>query len=208
MRNNKMKVIQVPDGLISSQFREDGLKVSPKTLYLYVYIKILLNDYSSNVLHIQPIELRTKVNWKTNGMLKTHLKILKDLGYITYQDEFDNGTLKPNQLLEIKIAKISSNFKQLTEKSIKEKILSLNDNPDKVLKFCFLTKAYTNKNFGYCWLTFDQISQWGNIRKNEINDINNQLVKAKLLHISKGVNIIDNSDRVRKENNKYKLLFN
>lgn len=207
MHNKKMKVIQVPDGLISSQYREDGIKVSPKTLFLYVWLKILLTDFDSNLLSIQPIVLRTTIGWKTNVMLKNHMKILKELTYITYQDEFDNGKLQANQELEIKIAKIGSNFKQLTEKSVKEKILPATNTPDKALKLCFLIKAYTNKQFGYCWLTFEQFEKWGNLRQNDIGTISTQLVKKNLLHIARGDVIIDNSDRVRKENNKYQLLF-
>lgn len=203
----KLKTIQVPDGLISNQLRKDGMKISPKTTYLYVWIKMLLSDFKTNTLTITPKALREELQWKSNFILKNHLKALKDLGYITYQDDFDNGTLKPNKPLMIKITEIRSNFKELTEKSIKEKILVSTTDPEKALRLCYLIKCYTNEEYGYCWLTYNQIQSWGQIRRAQIETITSELTKASLMTVTKGNTIKDTTDRLRKENNKYSLLF-
>jgi hypothetical protein len=204
----KLKTIQVPDGLISNQY-SNGVNVSPKTTYLYVWLKILLTDYKTNTLQIQPNILIENLQWKTKEMLRSHLKVLKNMGYITYQDEFDNKTLRANQLLHITILKYKGGFKEITEKSIKEKLLSLKEiDKEKVLRLCFLIKCYTNKNYGYCWLTYNQIQKWGQVRRESIENLITTLSKEKLLSVTKGSVIKDKSEQIRKENNKYNLLFN
>jgi hypothetical protein len=71
-----------------------------------------------------------------------------------------------------------------------------------------MIKCFTNKDYGYCWLTFKQFEEWGNLRQQELNELCNQLSKAKLIYVTRGKIIRDNSDTIRKENNKYQLLFN
>jgi hypothetical protein len=205
----KLKKIQIPDGLISNQHRKDKLKISPKVTYLYVWLKMLLRDYENNVIEITPKNLKDKLGWSTNPMIKKHLQELKRLGYITYQEEYDLGSLKPHQPLIIHIKKIrdlGENFKEITEKSIKGKILTATDKPEKAIRFCYLIKCYTNMNYGYCWLTYEQIEKYGCIRRREQNDLGEQLVKNKIVDITRGKMIKDNNEVFRKENNKYNLV--
>lgn len=211
MDNKNLKKIQVPDGLISNQFRKDDVKVSPKITYLYVWLKMLLRNYETSVLEITPIKLKKQVGWKSNHMLKNHLLRLKKLGYISYQDEFDNGELRPHQELCIYIKRITElnvYFKELSEKSIKEKIIPATDKPEKAIRFCYMMKCYTNINYGYCWLTYEQIQKWGNIRLQEQNELGKLLSEKKILYITKGETIKDKAGQIRKENNKYQLLIN
>lgn len=171
---------------------------------------MLLYDYEASTVEMSLKKLKDILGWCTNPMLKRHLKILKELGYICYPDEVDSGELKPNQKVKIHIVKISELnewFKEITEKSIRENIIPATNKPEKAVRFCFLIKHYTNMEYGYCWLTYEQIQNWGNIRHQEINELIITLEKAKLLYVTRGNVIKDTQDRIRKENNKYQLLF-
>jgi hypothetical protein len=169
---------------------------------------MLLIDYKTNTLLITPIQLRKALGWETNIMLKKHLKTLKDLNYITYQDALDDSTLKPNQLLEVKISNVNSDFTELTEKSIKENILVITTNRESLVRLCYLIKCYTNSDYGYCWLTYEQISEYGSIRKNDMNKLTTVLSDNEILSIDRGKNIVDKLGKIRRENNKYRLLIN
>jgi hypothetical protein len=207
----QLKRIQVPDGLISNQHRKDGIKIQPKLTYLYVCIKILQQDFGTNILGITPKELKEYVGWKKNETLKGHLVSLKELGYISFQDEYEQGKLKPNQKIIIHITAIKDlgeYFKELYEISIKEKILKATDEPEKAVRLCYMIKCYTHKDYGYCWLTFKQFEEWGNIRQQDLNSIIKQLEKAKLLHVTRGSTFKDTNNIIRTENNKYELSFN
>jgi hypothetical protein len=208
---NKNKFIQIPNGLISNQLREDSVKVSPKTTYLYVWLKILQYDFENKSLKIQLSTLKEKLGWKTNPMLKNHLGILKDLGYINYQNDYDEGKLKPSQYLNIEFYDIKTDFTQLSQGNILNRLFQISHNdfkPDKALRLCLLIKCYTNKKYGYCWLTYEQIRLWGDIRKQEINNISTILSKEKLIRVTKGTVIKDTDGKIKKENNKYNLFIN
>lgn len=200
------KTIQIPVSLISNQYRDDDIAIPPKTTYLYVWLRMLLTDYNSYKLTIYPNTLRQELNWKTNVMLKNHISTLKSLGYITYQDDFDKGTLRPNQPLEIQLQHISKNFVQITETSIKERIIPATNQPEKAVRLCLMLKHYTNKEYGYSWLTYVQIQEWGNIRKQDIKKIYDSLEEANVLKVTVGETFRDSTGTIRKENNKYQLL--
>lgn len=206
-----LKRIQVPDGLICNQFRNDNVKIPTKATYLYVWLKMLLQDFQKNIIEISPKELKGYLGWKKNETLKGHLVTLKELGYISYQDEYERGELKPNQKIVIHITSIKDleeHFKELYEISIKDKILKATDEPEKAIRLCYLIKCFTNKDYGYCWLTFKQFEDWGNLRQQDLNSIIKQLEKAKLLYVTRGSTIKDTNNIIRTENNKYQLNFN
>lgn len=206
MKKKNVKSIQVPDGLISNQLREDNIKISPKTTYLYVWLKILLTDYKTNTLTITPKELRENLKWKSKAILKNHLKTLKDLGYITYQDEFDNGNLQAHQPLMITILSVKENFKKIRENVLLEKVM-VSSSPEKAIRFCYLIRCYTNQEYGYCWLTYTQIREYGQIRREDIEELIFELSRLKVIEVERGTFKYDSQNRYRKENNKYFLLI-
>lgn len=200
-------MIQVPDGLISNLVRD--VKISPNTTYLYVRLKLLLSDYSNNTVHITLKRLREIIGWKCARKTKANLRELKSLGYIEYNDKYDEDGFKSGQEVEIKITQINENFKQLSRNSVLQ-ILENTQNSEKAIRLCYLYKSYTNKEYGYAWLTYSAINQIGTIRRQDIPDINKELERAKIISVIHGLFVIDTTTETTKrtrENNRYTLLL-
>ena len=199
-------MIQVPDGLISNLVHD--IKISPNTTYLYVRLKLLLSDYNNNTVYITLKRLRETLGWKCARKTKANLKELKDLGYINYGDIYDESGFKNGQEIEITINKINENFKQLSRQSV-FKILENTQNPEKAIRLCYLYKSYTNKEYGYAWLSYSAINQIGNIRRQDIPDVNKELELNSIISIQHGLYVTDSTTEVStqvRENNRYSLL--
>ncbi|HEY5588870.1 MAG TPA: hypothetical protein VIK86_07945 [Candidatus Paceibacterota bacterium] len=198
-QSNSQQYITVPFILIEN--KEGQAKVKPNTTYLYMMLKTY--NTKTNIVSIRQKALLKKLKWNDNRTLKKHLQELKSMQLI----EYDFTELPIHSDLQIKFTPTESYYKTLTIHMINKIQESCTINIEQTIRLFMYYYLKVNNEWGYAWVSYDDINQYARIRKSYIKSLNDEMQKNKLIEIDLGEWYENAYEDVIKERNKYNVIL-